>query len=146
MIVYSATKKEFQDDVMSNDIGSIILDTYKTKIGHSTGIAEITSWANSLQYMERVLSDNEIPDDSGIAIEYHIPQSSKRIDFIITGLDHSEEESAVLVELKQWQSARLTNKDAVVVTRYKHGEQETTHPSYQAWSYKRLLEDSIGRR
>jgi len=141
MIVYSSTKKQFQNDVMSNDIGGIILETYKAVTGHNTGPAEITSWTNSLQYMERVLSDRGIPDDSGVAIEYHIPHSSKRIDFILTGLDINEQESAILVELKQWQSARLTDKDAVVITRYKHGEQETTHPSYQAWSYKRLLED-----
>ncbi|MEI6553297.1 MAG: DUF2075 domain-containing protein, partial [bacterium] len=91
--------------------------------------------------MERVLSDSQIPDDVGIAIEYHIPQSSKRVDFIITGSDSKNNESAILIELKQWQTAKLTEKDAVVVTRFKGGEWEVAHPSYQAWSYKRLLED-----
>jgi len=141
MIVYSSTKAKFQDDVMSNDIGNIIYEAYKAATGRSTGKSEIDSWINSLQYMERVLSDNEIPHDSGIAIEYHIPQSSKRIDFIITGKDSHQSESAILVELKQWQTAELTDKDALVVTRFRHGEKETAHPSYQAWSYKRLLED-----
>ncbi len=82
MIVYSATKKKFQNDVMSNDIGNIILDTYKKVTGRSTGHAEVMSWTNSLQYMDRVLSDIDIPEDAGIAIEYHIPQSSKRVDFL----------------------------------------------------------------
>ncbi len=141
MIVYSANKFGFQSDVMSNDIGNIVLENYKKATGRTTGRSEIDSWTNSLQYMERVLSDKNIPDDAGIAIEYHIPQSSKRIDFIITGLDSENNESAILIELKQWQKAELTEKDAVVITRFKHGEQETTHPSYQAWSYKRLLED-----
>jgi hypothetical protein len=126
---------------MSNNIGNIILETFKEVTGKSTGISEVTSWTNSLQYMDRVLSDAEIPSDAGIAIEYHIPQSSKRIDFIITGLDEQKKESAILIELKQWQKAELTDKDAVVRTRFKHGDQETAHPSYQAWSYKRLLED-----
>jgi hypothetical protein len=141
MIVYSSTKTKFQDDVMSNDIGSIIYEAYKAATGRSTGKSEINSWINSLQYMERVISDNEIPSDAGIAIEYHIPQSSKRIDFIITGKDTNRGESAVLIELKQWQTAEITDKDALVITRFKHGEKETAHPSYQAWSYKRLLED-----
>lgn len=141
MIVYSATKSQFQDDIMSNDIGNIILRTYKKVTGKSTGISEVSSWTNSLQFMDRVLSDSEIPNDAGIAIEYHIPQSSKRIDFIISGLDGSQKDSAILIELKQWQKAELTDKDAVVVTRFKNGNTETTHPSYQAWSYKRLLED-----
>jgi hypothetical protein len=141
MIVYSATKEQFQSDVMSNDIGNIILQTYKTVTGRSTGQSEVSSWTNSLQFMDRILMDNEIPSDAGIAIEYHIPQSSKRVDFIITGRDHENKDTAILIELKQWSKAELTDKDAVVVTRFKHGEQETPHPSYQAWSYKRLLED-----
>jgi len=141
MIVYSSTKTKFQADVMSNDIGSIIYEAYKAATGRSTGKSEINSWINSLQYMERVISDTEIPSDAGIAIEYHIPQSSKRIDFIITGKDTNRGESAVLIELKQWQTAEITDKDALVITRFKHGEKETAHPSYQAWSYKRLLED-----
>jgi DUF2075 family protein len=141
MIVYSSTKAGFKNDVMTNGIGDIIYDAYKSATGKSTGKSEIDSWMNSLQYMDRVLNDDGIPHDAGVAIEYHLPQSSKRIDFILTGMDHEQRESAVLVELKQWQKARLTSSDAIVVTQFKHGERETPHPSYQAWSYKRLLED-----
>lgn len=94
-----------------------------------------------MEYMDRVLNDDEIPHDAGVAIEYHLPQSSKRIDFILTGHDKDRREAAILVELKQWQKAELTQSDAVVITRFKHGPSETLHPSYQAWSYKRLLED-----
>ncbi len=43
------------------------------------------------------------------------------------------------MELKQWQHAEITNKDGVVKTRFQHGESETSHPSYQAWSYAALL-------
>ena len=141
MIVYSSTKAQFQEDVMTNDIGNIIYDAYKAATGRRTGKSEIDSWINSLQYMDRVLTDDDIPSDAGVAIEYHIPQSSKRIDFILTGTDEQDRESAILIELKQWQHAALTTKDAIVSTRFQHGETETPHPSYQAWSYKRLLED-----
>ncbi len=141
MIVYSSTKQDFSNDVMSNDIGNIILREYKRATGHSTGDSEVLSWVNSLQYMDRVLQDESIPSNAGIAIEYHIPQSSKRIDFIVSGLNAQSKETAVLIELKQWQEAEITDKDGVVVTRFKHGLTETAHPSYQAWSYKCLLED-----
>ncbi len=142
MIVYSATKEQFQIDVLSNDIENIILDAFKKATGgHKVGAAEIRSWANSLQHMERVLATDEIAKDSGVAIEYHIPRSSKRIDFIITGRDGECQESVVLIELKQWQTAGITELDAVVTTFVGKGERELTHPSYQAWSYKRLLED-----
>lgn len=141
MIVYSATKSRFKEDVMTNDIGGIIFEAFRTATGKKTSESEIRSWMSSLQYMDRVLNDDEIPHDAGVAIEYHLPQTSKRIDFILTGQDKGRRESAVLVELKQWQKAELTQSDAVVLTRFSHGLAETLHPSYQVWSYKRLLED-----
>lgn len=126
---------------MTNDIGTIIYDAYKSATGRKTGKSEIDSWINSLQYMDRVLNDDEIPHDTGVAIEYHLPQSNKRIDFILTGKDRNNRESAILIELKQWQQAQMTASDAIVITQFHHGACETLHPSYQAWSYKRLLED-----
>lgn len=73
MIVYSATKQQFQEDVMTNDIAGIVATKLKEKAGHGTGLSEFESWRKSLQYMDRVLSDTDIPADSGVAIEYHIP-------------------------------------------------------------------------
>ena len=141
MIVYSATKSRFQADVFTNDIAGIILRAFQTGTGRTTGKSEIDSWASSLQYMERVLTDDTIPDDAGVAIEYHIPQTSKRIDFIITGKDELQQDTAVLVELKQWSHAQMTDQDAMVITQYQGRNTLTPHPSYQAWSYRRLLED-----
>ncbi len=142
MIVYSATNAKFHSDVDTNDIGNIILNAFKTVTGHNTSKAEIDSWTHSLQYMDRVLNhDGEIPHDAGVSIEFHIPKTSKRIDFILTGMDAKNRESAVLIELKQWSHATLTTKDAIVSTRFSHGTTETPHPCYQAWSYKRILED-----
>ncbi|MBJ6727182.1 DNA/RNA helicase domain-containing protein [Geomesophilobacter sediminis] len=141
MIVYSATKARFHDDVMTNDIDGIILSAFESATGRTTSKSEIHSWKSSLSYMERVLRDDEIPFDAGVAVEFHLPQTSKRIDFILTGRDRDRRESAILVELKQWEAAELTQSDAVVITRFKHGLAETLHPSYQAWSYKRLLDD-----
>jgi hypothetical protein len=134
MIVYSATKAQFRIDVMSNDIGGIILETFRVRTGRSTGQPEINSWMNSLQYMDRVLDDDTIPQNAGVAIEYHIPQTSKRIDFILTGKDGERRDTAVLVELKQWERAKRTDQDAIVITWIGRGEVATLHPSYQAWS------------
>lgn len=141
MIVYSSTKAKFKDDVMTNDIGNIIHNAFQATAQKSTSKSEIDSWINSLQYMDRVLNDEEIPNDAGVSIEYHLPQTSKRIDFIVTGKDAHKRDTVILVELKQWQHAQLTESDAIILTRFKHGLKETLHPSYQAWSYKCLLED-----
>lgn len=90
--------------------------------------------------MAKVLRDEAVPNDTGLAIELHLPQSSKRIDFTLTGHGEAGEKNAVLVELKQWSSSKLSEKDAIVVTALGKGLNETVHPSYQAWSYTSLLE------
>ena len=141
MIVYSETKGQFRTDVLSNRIEQVILDLFKTKMKRSVGESEVRSWKNSMQYMDRVLEDTEIPEKSKVSIEYSLPQSSKRIDFILTGKNAQERDTAVIVELKQWEHAKATEKDAIVRTYLGGAEVETGHPSYQAWTYSCLLED-----
>src|ERR1700724_683663 len=50
-----------------------------------------------------------------------------------------EQEKLVIIELKQWTTIQDTDKDAMVVTRFRSGLSEELHPSYQAWSYATLL-------
>jgi len=140
LIVYSANKTQFLNDVLTNDIEGIVLKNVKQKLSRGVGIAEIKSWAASLVYMDRIMQDQEIPEDCGIAIEYQIPQSGKRIDFIISGQDKNNKDSVLLVELKQWSEAKLTNKDSILETYVGGRIGEHTHPSYQAWSYATLLQ------
>lgn len=94
-----------------------------------------------MQYMSNVLDDSGIPDDTGIAIEYRIPQTSKRIDFLVTGRNEREGDTVVIVELKQWSDAELTAKDGVVRAFVGGTTREVSHPSYQAWTYAALLRD-----
>jgi len=94
-----------------------------------------------MQYMSNALEDSGIPNDTGVAIEYKIPQTAKRIDIILTGIDEQSKSTAVIVELKQWSDAGLTEKDAIVTTFLGRAEREVNHPSYQAYTYAALLED-----
>ncbi len=141
MIVYQKTKKGFETDILSGDIENIILKLYENKLERSTGKKEQESWRNSLLYMNAVLNDPEIPYNTGVTIELQIPQTSKRIDFIISGKNEDKKDHVVIIELKQWQSAELTEKDGVVRTALGRGIHESSHPSYQAWSYSALLQD-----
>ena len=139
MIVYSSNKKGFLSDVLSGQVEQQILTSFVRETGHTTGKSEINSWRKSMPYMSNVINDSSIPDDAGIAIEYKIPQSSKRIDFIITGTNSEDKKVAVIVELKQWsEGVSLTEQDGILNTNF-YGE--VTHPSYQVWSYATLLED-----
>jgi len=139
MIVYKSTKKAFIDDVSSNNIENIIHEYFQNKIGYSTSNSEITSWRNSMQYMQNVLLDSEIPHDSGVVIEYQIQQTSKRIDFILTGRNENKVNHAILIELKQWTEAEISNKEGIVSTFVGKRVREVSHPSYQVWSYASLL-------
>lgn len=141
MIVYEATKEEFLKDVFDDELTINIINNFNKKIGR-VNEREVRSWDNSMQYMYRVLMDLEIPNDSGVAIEFRIPYSSKRVDFLITGKNDDATESVVVVELKQWDKVeKVEGKEAIVKTPMRHGMVETTHPSYQAWSYASLIED-----
>jgi DUF2075 family protein/broad-specificity NMP kinase len=139
MIVYQSTKRGFSNDVVTNNIENEILKIFLKKLGRRTTANEIRSWKNSMMYMENILQDNDIPNDCGVMIEYKIPQTSKRIDFILTGQDDDRLDHAVIVELKQWEKAELTEMDGVVNTYVGNAKREVNHPSYQAWSYAALL-------
>lgn len=141
MLVYSKTKKDFTEDVRDRDIGSIISEAFLQKAGRRASPSEVSAWINSLQQMCNVIAVPEIDDDIGVAVELQIPRSGKRIDVTLSGFDERGRQQVVIVELKQWSTAERTDKDAIVRTALGKGMRETTHPSYQAWSYAALLND-----
>lgn len=141
MIVYLAEKSQFLEDVDSNTIEERILAEYRRTYRRGVGMSEVSSWRNSMGFMQRIVEDDAIPNNAGVAIEFGIPQTVKRIDFILTGRNSEDRPSAIVIELKQWTEARPTKKDAIVNTILGGARVETEHPSYQAWSYAALLED-----
>lgn len=136
-IIYSKTKKEFIADIFSNSIESFFV----RETGPIFGGSQMAAIRNSMNYMDRVIRDSDIPDSAGIAIEYKIPASSRRIDFIITGKDSNKNPVAVLIELKQWENAEITEMDGVVKTFVGGAIREVEHPSYQVWSYATFIKD-----
>lgn len=139
MIVYQTTKQGFLKDVSDGAIEDIVRDSVRQKLNKNVGNNEYISWKNSLGSMYHVVNSELIPNDSGIAIEYSIPRTKNRIDFIITGQDAANNDKVIIIELKQWTDIQITDRDAMVVTRFQQGLSEELHPSYQAWSYSSLL-------
>lgn len=139
MIVYSATKHDFLRDNNDRNIEDVIGASFFVATGNRVGPNEVRSWKESLSEMAKVLSDETFSADIGIAVEYHIPQSAKRLDVLVAGHAADGSKSAVLIELKQWDRAQVTAKDAIVRTYLGGGVRDTVHPSYQAWSYAELM-------
>lgn len=142
MIVYDGLKSDFLTSVENDTIAMQIEQNIFEKMGRHTGASEITSWDNSMQYMFKVMLDPKIPSDAGVAIEYNIPQSAKRVDFMVSGYDVNGNPSMVIIELKQWSSlSKVENSEALVETVLGGGLRKVVHPSYQAWSYAQLISD-----
>lgn len=140
MVVYEGTKAEFINDVDLNLITDSILKRFKEVFHRSTGESEINSWSESTLRMRGVLADSEIPDDAGVAIEFNIPHTSKRIDFLLTGYDKNKKNSIIIIELKQWKHVEaVEGKNEIVSTFTGKATREVPHPSYQVWSYASLI-------
>ncbi|WP_031557860.1 DUF2075 domain-containing protein [Lachnospira multipara] len=142
MLVYSGLKKDFLRSVEEDSIAEEIEETIYNKMHKKTARNEFRSWENSLEYMYKVLNDDTIPENSGIAIEYNIPQTSKRVDFIISGYGEKKDPNVIIIELKQWDKVDTVNgQDALVETFTGGAIRKVVHPSYQAWSYAAMIYD-----
>ena len=142
MIVYDGLKSDFlrsvQEDTLAEEIEQCVLQ----RLGHHTVQNEFMSWVNSYNYMYKVLNDPEIPENAGVAIEYNIPQTAKRVDFMISGYDAENHPDMVIVELKQWSSLeKVAQSETLVETIVGGSNRRVVHPSYQAWSYAQLISD-----
>lgn len=142
MLIYTGNKADFFEKVDNDSIANEIEKNIREKMNRGTTSSEFRSWENSLMYMYKVLNDSLIPNNAGIAIEYNIPQTSKRVDFLISGLDKYKDSHVIIVELKQWDELiAVDSKDGIVETFIGGARRQVVHPSYQAWSYAQLIRD-----
>lgn len=142
MLIYNGLKTDFMTDTENDVLETKLYDAIKNKMNRSTGLSELNSWRNSLKEMYITLNDPNIPSDVGVAIEYNIPQTSKRVDFLISGYGKDNKGNVIIVELKQWEKLQaVEGQDAIVETYTGGANRRVVHPSYQAWSYAALIKD-----
>lgn len=142
MLIYDGLKSDFMADTENDVLETKLYDTIKQKMNRSTGLSELNSWRNSLKEMYITLNDPAIPSDAGVAIEYNIPQTSKRVDFLISGYDDNNKGNVIIIELKQWEQLQAIEGHEAIVETYTGGaNRRVVHPSYQAWSYAALIKD-----
>ena len=141
MIVYSANKGQFVRDVRTGVIAPRILSLIRERGLNAGQDREFESWHNSMKFMRDIVDDRDIDDEVQIAIEYNIPQTSKRVDFIIIGSNEEGKDNIVIVELKQWTKAEVVDDDMhfSVRTFVANDNRIVCHPSYQAYSYSRYI-------
>lgn len=140
MIVYQGTNISFRRDVINGLISSKIDHLFEELGIPKENYAEYTSWRNSLPRMANILTDNRISDDAEVAIEFQIPLTSKRVDFMIAG-SNGISDNVVIVELKQWEKCTATSRENVVIAFTGGEDREVAHPSQQAYAYAKLIEN-----
>lgn len=140
MLVYSGDKANFMDDVKDGILSQKIIDSF---VNHHLPVneSEVRSWDESMWRMYGVLNDIDIPKDVNVAIEYQIPLTAKRVDFMIAGMDSKNQENVVIIELKQWEEVTPTSREGIVMTYVGGDNRAVVHPSYQAYSYAKTIEN-----
>ena len=141
MIVYQSTRERFLADNEKHAIESLIAAEYLRKTGRYAPDSQYRAWQQSLMHMADVLADESMPATMGVGIEVGIPQTAKRMDFVLSGVRDDGSARVVIIELKQWSTSRISDRDGLIfANRGGYAETEGAHPCYQAWSYAALLE------
>lgn len=140
MIVYSGNKKRFRSDAINGVIAGK-LDSLFVELGiPRASYSELNAFKNSLPRIALVIEHSGIDDDVQVALEYQIPLTSKRVDLMIAGTDGIRD-NVVIVELKQWEDCSPTQRENVVKAFTGGALRDVAHPSQQAYSYAKLIEN-----
>jgi len=141
MLAYSGTKETFIKAVENRIIAREVEKAIEERFGNKISPNEFTAFENSLPKVSEVLQLANLDKDVEVAIEFKLPISSRRVDFMIAGLDENDKPNVVIIELKQWTKAQRTSRDGVVTTFLQGANRATVHPSYQAYAYAKTIEN-----
>jgi len=139
MRLYASTCERFYDDVDLDRISDDIAAAYTRELGRTPPEGERRSWRNSLLSLSGVCRQAGL-DNQGIIVEYQLPQSSKRLDVLLTGADAAGTDRAEIIELKQWQQCEPADGE-YVVTWVAGRNRDVLHPSVQVGQYHAYLSD-----
>jgi uncharacterized protein len=137
--LYSGPSKQFIDDSVHNQLAEKLKTAFFEQYRFNPSPSEVNSWRNSLRAMSQVIQYAGL-EDNGILLEYQLPLTSLRIDCMITGESGKGKQEAVIVELKQWEKAAVSEGD-YILTFVGRGERDVLHPSVQAFQYRTFLQD-----
>lgn len=140
MQLYAGTSQQFIEDVALNRIAEKLRQSFFFHFHYYPGDSEVRSWQNSLSRICNVVQLAGLTDH-GVLLEYQLPLTSKRLDFMITGLSAARKPNAVVVELKQWEEARESSVEDCVTTYVGGRLRDVLHPSVQVLRYRQYLAD-----
>lgn len=141
MRLYSGSSKEFIEDTTHNQITQRLKQAFFNYFRYYPSASEEHSWLNSLRAMSLVLIHAKL-NKQGVILEYQLPLTSKRLDCLLTGVDEKSEDSAVIIELKQWDHTEPAVGENEVATVTGRRLRDVLHPSVQVGQYRQYLADA----
>lgn len=141
MRLYAGSSGQFVEDTVLNQVAGKLKNAFFSHYRYNPSHAEIISWQNSLRPMALILQHGDLLDH-GVMLEYQLPLSSRRLDFMVTGKGQANADNAVIVELKQWDKCGTADGENEVVTFVGGGYREVLHPSAQVGRYRMYLSDT----
>ena len=141
MRLYSGSSKQFIEDAVRNQIADKLSNAFFTYFRFQPSPGEKRSWINSLSKMSGLLQHANLLDH-GIILEFQLPQTSRRLDFLICGKNEFSRDHTVIVELKQWEECEHAEGENEVLTFIGGAKRETLHPSAQVGGYEMYLRDT----
>ena len=84
MRLYSGSSKQFIEDSVRNQIADKLSNAFFNYFRFQPSPGEKRSWINSLSKMSGLLQHANLLDH-GIILEFQLPQTSRRLDFLICG-------------------------------------------------------------
>jgi DUF2075 family protein len=139
--LYSGSAAQFVDDTFNNRIAEKLRQNFFAAFRYQPSPNEVRSWQNSLRAISSVLQHAGLRDH-GVALEYQLSLSSKRLDCLITGRSKAQQPSAVIVELKQWERTLPSGVADCVVSFVGGRQRDVLHPSRQVGQYRDYLADT----
>jgi DUF2075 family protein len=141
MRLYSGGSQQFVQDSIRNQVAEKLKAAFFSYYRFNPSPNEVNSWRNSLRAMAQVIQYAEL-NRSGVLLEYQLPQSSKRLDCMLTGQNEEGRDSAIIVELKQWDKCEASDGDNEVATWVGGAVRDVLHPSAQVGQYRMYLADT----
>lgn len=134
--LFAGTSREFAEWAPASRLTAYLTAAFRSRWGNVSE-SEIRAWKNSLTALAAVVDQAGLPE-AGAGVELKLPHSSRRIDAFFAGHSVTGHPTAMLVELKQWESAGPSQfPDNVVI-----GGAEHVHPSVQVADYADYLRGS----
>lgn len=141
MRLYAGSSGQFIEDTVLNQIAGKLKSAFFAHYRHNPSPTEIHSWQNSLRAMALVIQGGELLDQ-GVLLEYQLPLTSRRLDFMVTGKGQGDADNAVIVELKQWEKCGPAEGENEVAAFVGGATRDVLHPSAQVGRYRMYLSDT----